>query len=700
MPAITDRFRGALRSFLFPELTREIAQQDINLKGIFSLEQFIDWERHGKVKAGDYTSMVKSIVGWTYACISILSFDVANVPYYIYKRRGKEDTLVDEHPFYNLNADPNPYMNDWELKQYLTGYLEATGSCYLYVPVTYLKRPHQLIILPTQYVNKRIDNGQFFYDYFNGEKTITFTQEEIVHFKYMNLADMYRGLGPVEAARLNINRDLYTDMYQLSLLANRGRPDGVLTTEEDIDESEAKRLLKLWNKQQRGITKAGGTRIIGRGTKYQPISINPKDMDLSTSSDNNMEKIAAAFGVPKHKLNKTSDINRANAYVLDKNYFESTITPRTRSRDSYMTQIVKLYDKTLIVKSDNVIPQDKDFLLRQEKQDLTHAVITVNDVRKRRGMDPVPWGDVPYMPLNMMPIGTPPSKKDEEKSYYIVSKDIETTMKQWKELYWKYYIKRTGRQELQLLPKLSDYFSDQKKVVLANIKKFHKSFEKTNDKKFIAKQVDMYLFNNAKWNAELEKKLFPFLESYLTDGAETLIADFGLGITFDTVSPFIDEFFKGRTQKLVGINRNIAEVLRAKLEEGILEGETVTQLSTRVEEVYKAYIGKPREAWKSLRIARSEVNTANNFGHIEAMRQAAINKKEWIATHDGKARQSHLDNESEGCVGLNDAFQNGSEYPDEPNCRCAVIPCMEEMEKVWRRLIPLLIQRLGKESES
>lgn len=674
---LKNRLRQGVSSFLFPGLYDKIARVQ-GKKGVFSFEQYIDIERGGKIKAGDYQSMVKDIMGWTYACINILSFDVAKVPSYIYKEKGKELTLVEDHPYHKLRKKPNPYNLMWELKLLTQGFLEATGSAYWLTPKTILKRPYAIHLLPSNRVTKRWDNGRFLYDYFNGKDSMTFDQDEIIHFKYPNLADINKGMGPVEAARLGINLETSMDVFQLTLFKNKARPDGVLSTKEEIDDDEAKRLKVLWDKQHKGIEKVGSIAVLGSGAEYKPITISPKDMEFILSQEKTMEKICAIFNVPPYKIGKVKDVNRANAHELEHSYQSNTISPRLKLRDEYETQIIKWYDDTLIIKSDDVVPRDKEFLLKQEDQDLKHAVVVINEVREKRGLEPKPWGDVPFLPMNMFPIGSVPLKEEgDDKRYRFTNAAVVPTIKsmlkaltkrQFKELYWKYYIRRTEQEERLMISKLQDYFVAQKKKVLANLKRHGKAY----------KQEELILFVLYEWDEKLLKTMEPLVRASVENGGTLLIEDFGLDITFDFTSPFVEEFFKGREKLIKGINTKTFNELKSTLNEGLVNGETIEQLRGRIEHVYKIAEG-PRSAL----IARTEVNTANNFGHMESMRQAGLEKKEWVTAGDGvpPTRQTHMDNELQGCIGLNDIFEGtGEEYPGEPNCRCVVIPCMEQFE--------------------
>jgi len=667
---IKSKMKEGLRNFIFPGMDSKGTSS-----GVFSFQEIIDMDRYGEVKAGNYGSMVKANIGLVYRCINILAFDVASVPFYVYKKVGKEKKLVAEHPFYKLIENPNPYMLGWELKWFLQGFLDGTGNSYLYTPKTLLKRPFQLHILPTQNVNKRTDKGRFLYDYFNGAESMTFTQEEIIHFKYPNIANINIGMGPIEAARMGINKDLFMDMFHLSLFANRARPDGILSTEMDLQPDEIKAISKQWNKAHRGVGKTARTAVLPKGLKYDAITIAPKDLEYVTGQTMNAERILGIFGVPKDKLNMTDTVNLANADAMERSYYKTTIAPRLKQRDAYMTQIVKMYDPRLIIESENVIPEDKAHNLKQEAQDLKHGVIVINEARDRRGMDSVPWGDKPILPFNMMPLESVSPKKENEK-VWMVGKEFKPSealtwqafKKQWKEQYWKGYVRRTEAEEKLYIFKLSDYFEDQKKQVLKNLRKYGKAYKK----------VSLFLFSLFEWNEKITELMEPLAKASIQNGAETLIEDFGLGIAFDISSPFISGFFRGREKLIKNINITTFNKLKESLEEGLANGETINDLSVRVESIFAEAKG-PR----SRLIARTEVNTANNFGHMEAMRQANVEKKEWITAGDGvpPTRETHMQNEEEGCIGLNDTFSGtGEQYPSEPDCRCAVIPCMEELK--------------------
>jgi hypothetical protein len=62
---------------------------------------------------------------------------------------------------------------------------------------------------------------------------------------------------------------------------------------------------------------------------------------------------------------------------------------------------VPLYDPTgrLFLASEDPTPVDAQASLTQKEQDVKYGVVTINELRGERGLPPVPWGEVPWLPL-------------------------------------------------------------------------------------------------------------------------------------------------------------------------------------------------------------------------------------------------------------------------------------------------------------
>lgn len=628
--------------------------------GGYGFQFFPDWGRGEKVKPGDVNSMLMANVGWVYDCVNVLSINTATVPMKVYKPTEYEDKLIKNHPFYTLMKHPNKYQSSYDFKYLFNAFLDLTGNTYIHPVLNVFGRPIELHILPSQYISKVRRDGKIFYEYTGTETMQIFEFDQIIHVKYPNPQNMLQGLSPMEASRMAINLLAYMGQYQLSLMSNRARPDALLHTEQSIGQEEAERTQIAWKKKYGGIDKAGEVAILGSGLTYQQLSLSPADLQYLKSREFTQGEIAAAYNVPPHKLGRTENINKSTAHELEHSFQKDSISPRLWLRDMYFTdELISLYDESLIIKSDNVIPIDIEFMREQEDMDIKHAVVTINEIRERRGLPPVPWGDKPLVPFNIVQLDgsmvkLPSVGREPEKAIEI---------KQWQENYWKTYVKRTEVEERNVILMLVKFFDKQEKAILRNLRKLGKEY----------KDTEVYLPSIQEENEKLIALMIPLLTYSAIQGGEGVIEDFGLGIGFDGNSPFMQTFFRGREKLIKDINITTFEKLKFQIQQGINEGETTKEIAKRIGNVFDEAEG-PR----AMKIARTEVNTANNYGHHEAMRQANVDKHIWITAADERVRDTHIQNEGDGCIPREQPFSGTGEVsPGEINCRCVELPCKE-----------------------
>ena len=120
------------------------------------------------------------------------------------------------------------------------------------------------------------------------------------------------------------------------------------------------------------------------------------------------------------------------------------------------------------------------------------------------------------------------------------------------------------------------------------------------------------------------------------------------------------------------MNKTTRKKVTKAINEGLENGEGMIKISDRIGKVYNEF-----PTWRSDLIARTESTAGNNEGFISAYKQSGVaTHKEWIATMDDRTREEHADMNGE-IVKLNESFSNGSQYPDEPNCRCVIGPAFE-----------------------
>lgn len=140
--------------------------------------------------------------------------------------------------------------------------------------------------------------------------------------------------------------------------------------------------------------------------------------------------------------------------------------------------------------------------------------------------------------------------------------------------------------------------------------------------------------------------------------------------------------------------------LNSSVLQGIVNGESIPKIAERL----KPVIGNNEDA--CIRNARTMVTGAENGGRQDSYERAkdmGIEMvKVWLATPDGRTRESHIALDGEE-VQVDEEFSNGLEYPGDPNgdpsevynCRCRMISriigvkygLLDKNERWTRRLV-------------
>jgi HK97 family phage portal protein len=305
---------------------------------------------------------------------------------------------------------------------------ELTGNNYWYIVSNGANIPAEVWIVPPDKMTVIPSKENFIssYLYKVGNQEIYFEPAEIIHFKFPSPTSAYYGCSPFSAIihAYNINENM--NRYESALFKNMARPDGVLQTEQSLNEQEFKRIKKGWNQQYGGVKKTGKTAILEKGLQYKPITFTPRELSFLAGRKLTKEEIFNAFGLPLGLFDKES--NRANSEMASYTYMRDTISPRHRRQEQKINeQLMPRYGngERLFCAYENCVPEDKEFKQKVRSENVNTS-ITVNEVRREEGKEDVEGGDLLYIDSRMIPLGTQPEAEGgnelEEASKIIAEK--------------------------------------------------------------------------------------------------------------------------------------------------------------------------------------------------------------------------------------------------------------------------------------
>lgn len=656
-------------------------------------DSFFDmWEAaHGKWQDTDFKSQVKKNKSWVYACTSAISESVAKVPINLYVERNGKREPVEDHIFWDMWREVNPFMNNFLLRELTEIYLLLTGNAYWYVVKNVMDVPIQIWPVPAQFMKIVPDKIDFIKGYLYqppGQDETKFEVKDIIHFKYPNPSDAYYGLGTLAAAIYEADMNESMNEYQTSIFRNQGIPEGTLESDQPLNNPIRERMKLEWNQRHQGPEKAGKIAILEKGLKYKQIQMSARELAYIQSKNVNRDTILGIFRVPPSILGMVENVNRNNAEAMEYTFALHNISPKvTRNQEKLNEQLMPMYPQDrggrLVIEYDDPVPENREQAMKEQESRLKSGYSTINQEREADGLSPVKWGDVPIMPINVAPLGSVPVKGTSNPPKKTGDpKPVKTKTVFSRERAAILYIQRFAKEVNRFVVTLKELFKDQEKEVLANVEKFYKGKALTKD------AADAFLFVRAEAEKKFVKAGRPHEEGAYEAGAKHGIRLADLGIDFNLNNPVAQTYLEEKTFRFsFQVNDTTINELRKELNEGMAAGENIKDISDRVKKVFDF-----ADNTRATRIARTEIAEVENKATEDMWLQSeVVEEKEWLHGGGGlEPRPEHANASPSGMNGqrvkIGERFSNRMMRPGDPaggvgeiaNCTCSLLPHVKE----------------------
>ncbi|NBV60496.1 MAG: phage portal protein [Rhodobacteraceae bacterium] len=325
------------------------------------------------------------------------------------------EVVEDAHPILTLLSKVNPYQNGFDAAVLRTLYGELTGNAYLHPVIDQkLGIPVELWTMPSQYVE--IMPGQepgdpfvkgYRYGSSEEQKRVNqFAPDEVIHFKRPNPADVYYGIGKVEAAWGATMANEALHEMDHAFFQNKARPDYLLVVKSPAHDDELERLEVSIDEKLRGTKRTGRFLTTTADVDLKPLSFPPKDL---AGREQIVEEIAAVFGVPVSML-KANDPNLASATVGFASWKQTTILPLLRMDEETLNQnLLPLFgiEDDAFLAYDNPVSEDERFAFEKMRSMVAGGIMTANEARMREGLEAVEDPMADALLVNGQPLGGP-----------------------------------------------------------------------------------------------------------------------------------------------------------------------------------------------------------------------------------------------------------------------------------------------------
>jgi len=356
-----------------------------------------------------------------WACVKVISEDLASLPLIIYQRNGKTKERAVDHPLYPILHDaPNPEMTAMQFRECLQAHLLTWGNAY--AEITRDIRGQVIALWPLNpgrmKVSRNKESNEVEYEYTDSDgKKKVFARQDILHIAglgfnglvgYSVIQYQAEAIGSGIAGQQS-QGGMFQNGAQMSLAVSHPAPRG--------PNDEGRRVFRdEMNRVYGGSKNAGKIMVLWEGMKIEPLNFSPSDAQFLDSRKFSQTDICGIFRVPPHKIMNLDRATFSNIEQQSISYVVDTIRPWCVRWEQQIN--VKLLGSSEEFFVEHLV----DGLLRGDLPSRYTAYATgrqwgwmsVNDIRALENLNPVEGGDQYIVPMNMTEAGQPPPKPQED----------------------------------------------------------------------------------------------------------------------------------------------------------------------------------------------------------------------------------------------------------------------------------------------
>jgi len=260
------------------------------------------------------------------ACLEIITGTIAQMPIYLYREDsdGSITKVTGDKREFLLNNEASEFTNAFSLKKEMVKNYLVYGGSYVYI-----EKVGNNVVSLHNLENDRVSiekfykNGAFLSDvnfYYSSEGgNLEFKDYDMVKV-LQHSYDGVTGRGILRHGKQLFNIVKGENQYVENIYRNGALPMGILQTEGRLTRAVADSLRNAWQNLYGGVRNAGKVVVLEEGLKYQPLTLNPNDLQLADSKKDNRAEICKMFNIPESlvnpQANKYGSLEQNNIYFL------------------------------------------------------------------------------------------------------------------------------------------------------------------------------------------------------------------------------------------------------------------------------------------------------------------------------------------------------------------------------------------------
>jgi len=366
----------------------------------------------GASKSGQSVTIANALkVATVLSCVRVISEGVAQVPFKVLRRNGRNKTEAFDHPLWDiLHRKPNDVTTSFGFRETLAIHAALTGNGYAFISRNTAGKVLELIniepgamrieladtmgVRPRYFVTGRTGGSQ------------EFPAETILHIQGPSWNGI-AGMDVIRQAREAIGLAIATEEAHARLHSNGTRPGGILSVDGTLDDSQYKKLRKWLEDNYEGSDNAYRTMIMDRAAKFVPMALSGVDAQHLETRRFQIEEICRLFRVMPIMVCSN---DKASTYAgAEQNFLAHVV----HTLGPWFERIEQAIDCQLLTdaerKAGYYVKLEERGLLRGALKDTAEylyklasiGLITRNEGREMLDLNPLEGLDSPLTPINI-----------------------------------------------------------------------------------------------------------------------------------------------------------------------------------------------------------------------------------------------------------------------------------------------------------
>lgn len=213
------------------------------------------------------------------------------------------------------------------------------------------------------------------------------TTRDIAHLRFLTMPGEVLGLGPIQAAARTLAGTVTRSRYADEWFDTGHVPSGVLKSDQQLTPDQAEQYKTRWQETQ---SFANGPAVLGSGLDYQPLLLNPAEVQWLEAQQFGVNGVARLFGIPATYMLTAVDGDSdtySNQEQADIAYVRFTLMGYLRKIETAMTEALPL-GQTARLNVDALLRTDTKTRYEAHQIGIQAGFLSVPEVRAIEGLNP------------------------------------------------------------------------------------------------------------------------------------------------------------------------------------------------------------------------------------------------------------------------------------------------------------------------